>query len=162
MYTIKNSIILLLFITICTIAASSQNLNDTLEIYKMVQQTTNELNSYEKMERQNDSFGNSYAYFKNKKLKLVTLLAYDEGLEKNVVWYFNDGELIYADTKWYNPQTKEWFQRERCYLKNGCLLVWFNLLHLSVDSTDESFISIAKELPEYGRKLQERNLKPEH
>ena len=125
-----------------------------LEIDKTTIEIKNNLNTYNKIEKNNSSDNYKNIYFNNKELKLISIKATEATLEKNVDWYYVDGVLTYSETNWLNIKTKKTIKHEKQYLKNGHLIAWINSDNNQVENTSSEFRSLETELTTYGEKLK--------
>ena len=64
------------------------------EIDKFKENIKNSISYFQKVEKYKDSLSYRNIYLKDKVLQLVKVQQKEDGIEKNVVWYFLDGLLI--------------------------------------------------------------------
>jgi hypothetical protein len=121
-------------------------------IEKATKETQNNLGKYLKDEQVKDSTGNRYVYKEGNELKLITVYYRDTDANKNVEWYFSNGEFIYTQTIWTDKTTNKVINSEKCYLKDGQLIAWINNDKL-LDTTSLDFKSTEAALLAYGKKL---------
>ena len=121
-------------------------------IEKATKEIQNNLGKYLKDEQVKDSTGNRYVYKDGNELKLITVYYRDTDANKNVEWYFSNGEFIYTQTIWTDKTTNKVINSEKCYLKDGQLIAWKNNDKL-LDTSSLDFKSTEAALLAYGKKL---------
>jgi hypothetical protein len=99
------------------------------------------------------------AFFENKNLQLIRVKAMDGALEKTTEWYYTDGQLVYCETNWYNPETKTNIFTEKCYLHKRHLIYWSNSRDKTIPSSSDAFKKMDAELFVYGEKIKAEALK---
>ena len=119
----KLSIILSFFLMVA-VAHAQDPKTYTAEVDKICGEVKKTLPSLEKVVLFKDTTGAKTGYYKNKQLKLVTAQAYENGIDKNIEWYYDNDLMIYAEQNWYDHAKKQKFYSERFYLKNGHLFHW--------------------------------------
>lgn len=124
-------------------------------IDKYVQEVKNKLPSIEKIERINDTRGSNFAYFEGKNLKLIAVKSLDPTTEKNVEWYFVDGQLTYCETNWVDTQTRKNIFKEKLYLHCGNLISWTNSNSNTFCASSSEFKKMNIDLIEYSKKMIE-------
>ena len=146
------------FLTIITSFAITQGVHSQIAqqqiayIEKETKEIKNNITKYQKIEKQ-DSLGNSNCIYKNNgELKLKKVYYQDTDANKNVEWYFANGELIYSQKIWTDKKTNNVIENEKCYLNNNHLIEWTKN-GKSVDSTSEEFKRVSADLPAYGISL---------
>lgn len=128
-------------------------------IDKSVQNIKNNLSSFKKIEKVNTKEGSRFAFIQNKDLKLITVQAIEPTIEKNVEWYYIDGQLAYCETNWVDMTTKKSVFNEKCYLQDGHLIHWTNTRKGTIDSYSSEFKKMDIDLIEYGLKIKDDVLK---
>lgn len=129
------------------------------EIDKAIQVVKSELRFLKKIERANSKDGTSYVFLQDNELKLITIKAIEPTTEKNVEWYFIDGELAYCETNWFDLNSMNTIFNEKCYLNKGHLILWTNSRDNSIDSASDEFKKMEVNLVAYGVKIKENALK---
>lgn len=148
------------FITIstavlCWTASLAQTNSQIGDIDKTRQEIKDNIATFRKVERvKNDSIGYRFVYFKDTELKLITILAKDGDIDKNVEWYFSKGQLIYTQQIWTNRTTGQILDNENFYLSNGQLIAWINA-DKTVDNTSQEFKDTNTQLIAYIDKVKQ-------
>jgi hypothetical protein len=125
-----------------------------IDIDKMRQEIKANLKSFTKSERVKDSSSYRYVYTKGKELQLITVYYKDtNNIDKNVSWYFHNGQLIYSEKTWTDRTTKKVVENEKAYLDYENLFAWF-INDKKVDVTSQEFKKMAVEFPAYAAKLK--------
>lgn len=123
------------------------------DIEKVTKEIKNNIGKYKKTEELKDSVGNSrYIYKDGNELKLVTIYFQDTDANKNVEWYFTNGQLIYSQQTWTDKKTNKVVDNQKCYLSSGHLITWVKNDKL-VDTNSEEFKKVGVDLPVYGTKM---------
>lgn len=133
---------------------------DTLQLDKIDSlkiNTLKNLPSFTKLVKVNNETGNRIVYLKNNDLKLITVYSKDNNIEKNVEWYFSDGELIYSEQKWIDLTTGKVINNEKIYVSNGHLIACEKTNGKFVDQDSDEFKDLDKRFAEYGEKLEKEN-----
>jgi hypothetical protein len=98
--------------------------------------------------------GYRYVYTKEKDLILITVYYKDPtNIDKNVAWYFHNGQLIYSEKNWTDRATKKIVETEKAYLTDEHLLAWF-INDRKEDTASKDFKKMADEFPAYAAKLK--------
>lgn len=132
---------------------------DLKNIDKSIQGIKTNLPSFKKVEKINSKDGTRFVFLQDKELKLITVKALEPTIEKNVEWYFVDGQLSYCETNWFDTKTKNIVFNEKCYLHNGHLVSWTNSRDNTIDPSSDLFKKMDAELVAYGVKIKEDALK---
>lgn len=149
--------LIILLITITPFLGLSQTEVSTID--KSVQEIKAKQSSFKRVEKVNTNEGSRFVFLQDKELKLITVKTVDSGMEKNVEWYFLNGELAYCETNWIDTKTKNISFTEKCYLNKGQLISWANSKEKIIDPTSEIFQKMGAELTAYGIKLRGDALK---
>lgn len=128
-------------------------------IDKFVQDIKDNLSTLKKVEKINSKDGTRFVFLNDKDLKLITVKALEPTTEKNVEWYFIDGQLAYAETNWFDTKTKNNTFNEKCYLHNGHLISWTNSRNKTIDPASAEFKKMDTDLVAYGIKIKDDALK---
>jgi len=80
-------------------------------------------------------------------------------IEKNVVWYFHEKNLIYTETNWTDSLSGKNLFEERTYHDKNTMIAWINNEGTFVDAVATEFITLERELRAYGKKIFEEALK---
>ena len=118
------SIFILSYLTPCVFAQTENVELKTIE--KTVEGINTNLNSFQKIEKQNDSIANEYVFIKDKEVQLITIKTREQNIEKNVAWYYLSGALIYGEQKWLDIKSNAIVDHEKFFLTNGHLIAWIN------------------------------------
>ena len=129
------------------------------EIDKTVQGIKDNIPTLKKVEKINSKHGTRFVFLKDKDLKLITVKALESTTDKNVEWYFVDGQLAYAETNWFDTKTKNNIFNEKCYFHNGHLISWTNSRDKTIDPTSTEFKKMDADLFAYGVKIKDDALK---
>ena len=123
------------------------------EIEKIKQDINDHLTSYVKTIKAVDSSGSRHVYTDGKETKLVTVVYNDNEVKRNVSWYFNREQLVYAETIWTNTSDGELFINEKYYLNNGHLFAWIQN-GTPMQKGSDAFNREAEQLAAYALKLK--------
>ena len=149
-------------LTLVLLAATSffcQGQTPINSIDKSVQDIKTNLSLFKKVEKIDTKDGTSFVFFQDQEIKLITVKALEPTTEKNVEWYFVDGQLAYCETNWLDTKTKTNVFNEKCYLHNGHLISWANSRDNTIDPSSEKFIKMDADLVANGIKIKEGALK---
>lgn len=150
----KTIFTLLIFLG-CTFSISAQTQKQSIaDIDNSINGIKKEINSYQKIEKINNSDGNRFVFLKDKELKLITVKALETKLEKNVEWYYLNGQLAYCETNWVDTKTKAIVFHEKYYLNNCHLIAWFDSKNNLVDNSSAEFKKLGIDLVAYGEKIK--------
>jgi hypothetical protein len=117
------------------------------------------MSTLKKVEKINSKDGNRFVFLKDKDLKLITVKALEPTIEKNVEWYYVNGQLAYCETNWLDMKTKNNIFNEKCYLHNGHLVSWTNSRDKTIDPSSDEFKKMDTDLVAYGVKIKDDALK---
>lgn len=140
-------------------AYSQTNETGITEIKKTVSEIKSNLYNYQKIHKTLDSINDKYIYLKGKDVQLITIKTTDAGIEKNVAWYYSQGQLIYTEQFWVDLHSKTVFDNETCYLQQGHLIAWVNNENEFMDTHSADFKSLDMKLGSFGQKWKEESLK---
>ncbi len=70
------------------------------DIDKFRENIKNNISNFRKIEKYKDSLSYREIYVKDNVLLLVKVQQMDNKIEKNVEWYFLNGQLMYSEVKW--------------------------------------------------------------
>lgn len=103
-----------------------------------------------------------YIYYEAKAVKLIESMQLDEGLEKKVDWFFDNGQLLYTETRWEKPETGVLVHSEKTYHVDGKLIFWEKEGE-SLDSSHEEYLDTEKNLKNYSERVlrEAETLRPE-
>ena len=124
-------------------------------IDKIQLEIKNNIANFQKVEKfKNNNLGYRYVYLKDKEIQLITLLAKDGSIDKNVEWYFSKGQLIYSQQIWTDTTTGKIVDNEKFYLSNGQLIAWING-EKTIDNSSQEFKDANNQLIAYIDKLKQ-------
>lgn len=150
----KNLYFIMLLIFAITQALFSQTVESQLtKLDSLKEVITQEIPGYSKLEKINKKTGHRLVYTKGHEIKLITVFSKDKDLDKNVSWYFANGELFYSEQKWTDSSTGSLVNNEKFYLTNGHLIAWIKTDNSFVNRDSEEFKDIDKKLVDYGKIL---------
>ena len=129
------------------------------DIDKSVQGIKDNMPTLKKVEKINSKDGTRFVLLKDKDLKLITVKALEPTTEKNVEWYYVNGQLAYCETNWFDIKTKNNIFKEKCYLHNGHLISWTNSRDKTIDPSSDEFKKMDTYLVAYGAKIKDDALK---
>lgn len=124
-----------------------------------VKDIKDKISTFKKVERINSKDGTDFVFLQDKELKLITVKALEPETEKNVEWYFINGQLAYSETNWFDTKTKNNIFNEKCYLHNGHLISWTNSRDKTIDPSSSEFKKMGTDLAAYGIKIKDEALK---
>lgn len=81
--------------------------------------------SYVKTEKI-DSGSSKYIYTKNHVLQLVIVDYKEQDIDKKVLWYFSNKQLVYTEQTWTNNVSNKIVDNEKIYLNNGHIIAWLD------------------------------------
>ncbi len=73
-----------------------------------------------------DSSSSKYIYTKNHVLQLVIVDYKEQDIDKKVLWYFSNKQLVYTEQTWTNIVSKKVVDNEKVYLNNGHIIAWLD------------------------------------
>jgi hypothetical protein len=73
-----------------------------------------------------DSSSSKYIYTKNHVLQLVIVDYKEQGIDKKVLWYFANKQLVYTEQTWTNTVSNKIVGNEKVYLTNGHIIAWLD------------------------------------
>jgi hypothetical protein len=129
------------------------------EIDESIQGIKNNKPALNKIEKINSKDETHFVFLKDKDLQLISVKSLEPTTEKNVEWYFIDGQLAYAETNWFDTKTKNNTFNEKCYLNKGHLISWTNSRDKTIDTSSDMFKKMDTELVAYGKKIKYEALK---
>ncbi len=132
--------------------------NNTADIDKLTKDIKANLNSYQKVLKTNTSSDSRLVYFKDKALILISVKTIELYNEKNVEWFYENGQFVYSETNWVDTKTQKITFSEKCYLSNGQLISWINQSKPK-DSSSDDFKKMSADLVIYGSKIRDDALK---
>jgi hypothetical protein len=129
--------------------------NDSLGQIRRIEKEVGKVNTNElkMMEIAKDKNGYRHDYFIGNDLKLVQVYYNENDIEKNVSWYFNNGQIIYSTQLWTNHKTKDTIDNERLYFYYENLIAWTKN-GKPVDENSSEFKKVGVDLKEYAHKLK--------
>lgn len=150
----------LLFMLIPLIGFSQADPKPFEEIQKACDEIRQELPTYKRSVKYRDSTGTRTAFIKGNELKLTRAEQREETIDRTVEWYFNNGQIIYCEQKWFLRANGKLFNNERLYLKDGKLLLWVNSEGKTVDPNSGAFKETAFALVNYSKQLLKEASEP--
>ena len=153
----KTKLLTILIILVATFFCRAQT--EINNIDNSVQDIKNELSTYKKIEKINSIDGTRFVFVRDNDLKVITVKALEPTTEKNVEWYYVDGQLIYCETNWLDTKTKNNIFNEKHYLHNGHLIAWTNSRDKTIEPASDEFKKMDTELVAYGIKIKDDALK---
>jgi|GEM_PF-6451607 len=99
----------------------------------------NELSTYTKIVNQDDSMGLSNSFFKNDEIKKISVQMNEGKIIKQVVWYFENDQLIFSEQKWENQKDKTIVNNEKIYLIDHKLIAWIRTDGKLVKNNSQEF-----------------------
>lgn len=139
-------------------ARTPQPVQEITSINKIKDEIKSNINDFKKVQKANDTTGYRNAYFKGKKLQLVSAYYRDTSTVKLVDWYFQKGQLIFSEQLWTDVKTKDTLNRERFYLQNERLIAWFKF-DQPVDRKSVAFKKVDSKMRDYIKDLKLDNRK---
>lgn len=139
-------------------ALTPQPVKEITSINKIKEEIKSNLSDFKKVQKSKDSTGYRNAYFKEKKLQLVSAFYNDTSTIKHVDWYFQKGQLIFSEQLWTDVKTKDTLNRERFYLQNERLIAWFKF-DQPVDRKSVAFKKVDSKMSDYIKDLKLDNRK---
>ena len=115
------------------------------------------MKTYKKIEKVKTGEASKYIYKKGNDLKFVIVQQMENGIEKNVEWYFENGNLIYSTSNWLGITHRGEMANEELFMKDGKLIYW-NAKGEVVDPNSETFKEMNKGMQEYALKLKNESL----
>ena len=149
----------LTFLLLATSTLMCIGQTDLKSIDKSVQDIKINLPAFKKVEKINSKDGSRFVFLQGNELKLITVQSLEPTIEKNVEWYFIDGQLAYCETNWVDTKTKTTIFSDTYYLHNGHLIFWANSRDNTIDPSSDRFKKTEAELVAYGVKIKEEALK---
>lgn len=137
----------------------SQTNQTITNIDQSIQNIKNELHSYKKVEKINTNEGSRFVFFKDGEIRLITVKSIELNSEKNVEWYYLNGQIVYSETNWFDSKTKNNSYNEKCYFNNGHLIAWLNPQKEFVDNSSDEFKKMDEDLSIYCSKIKHEALK---
>ncbi len=129
------------------------------EIDKVVSAIKSKTATFKKVEKAKTQEASKFIFLKEKELQFITVKQMENGLEKNVEWYFSNGSLIFSETNWIDLISKKVMAHEKQYLKNGTLLCWLDNENKLVDPISPEFKEVDKRIQTYAVKLKDEAMK---
>jgi hypothetical protein len=99
----------------------------------------------------NNSFSRYYYLDGELQMKRIHL---KDSIEKNVEWFFMNGELAFAETTWTETRSGMVTFHETYYLSNHALIAWIDSGNCPIDPTSPGFADLGKKLADYGTKIR--------
>ncbi len=153
----KKIVVILLCFT-CINSIFAQTAKETKSIDKAVKELQSKRSTFQKVEKINSEIGSKYVFLNDKEVKLIAVKSIETPIEKNVEWYYINGELAYCETNWLDVKTKTIIKHEKQYLKNGHLIEWIDSQTTLVNPSSSEFKKLDAELVAYGIKLKNQAL----
>jgi len=122
-----------------------------MNIDKLKDQIKSKIQEYQKIEKFKDNTGSRYLFVKDNQLQMVTVSFKENNIDKNVEWYFSDGQLIYSEQVWKESDKK--INQEKFYLNNNHLIGWLKD-GKKVSKRSSEFQTTEGDLVAYGVKLK--------
>jgi len=116
------------------------------------------LNKYTKTVKVSDSTVYRYVFMKGSELKQITVFGKDQNIDKYVVWYFHNEQLIYSEQLWTDSSIPKMIDNEKFYLDNEHLFVWFKD-NKCIDNSSSDFKKMADDLTDYASDMKTANIK---
>lgn len=123
-----------------------------IEIENYVSGVQSRLTSLDKAEKINTGTEQKFIYSDNNKIQLISVRTIDNNVEKKVSWYYSNGEYIYSETVWINPDGSL-MKNEKLYFDKGSLIKWTTTENISIDTNSEEFKLANKTFYDYGMSL---------
>jgi hypothetical protein len=149
---------LIIFYFVYTTSIFSQTTKEVNAIDKAVNELKSKRHTFQKIEKINSDIGSKYVFLNNKDVKFITVKSIETTIEKNVEWYYINGQLAYCETNWLDVKTKTILHHEKQYLKNGHLIEWIDSNTSSVSPSSPEFKKLDTALVAYGIKLKNKAL----
>ncbi len=128
-------------------------------INKLTEKTKSNLNNLKKIDIQKDNLGQRVAYFESNSLKIIKVYLTDNGIEKNIEWYYSDEKLIYSEANWEDISTNKIVNTVKCYFDNNHLITWIDFGNKFLDPNTDTFRERDSEMTIYGKKLYDEAIK---
>ncbi len=151
-------IVVIVLCFICVNSFFAQTIKETKSIDKAVKELQSKRNTFQKVEKINSDIGSKYVFLNNKEVKLIAVKSIETSIEKNVEWYYINGELAYCETNWLDIKTKTIIKHEKQYLKSGHLIEWIDSNTTAVNHSSPEFKKLDTALVAYGIKLKNQAL----
>lgn len=140
-------------------ARKKQNSLLIANIEKTIQETKYNLDSFQKIEKINDTSSYRQIYKQGKELKLISIENKDmrdsgKYIDKKVEWYFSNGQLIYSEQIWTDITTDKIIDTQKFYLHDQHLISWIKIENKIVDDTSQEFKDFDAEMTAYEIKLK--------
>ena len=138
--------------------ATQQPVREIAVIDKIKDEIKNNSNDFKKVEKLKDTTGYRNAYFKGKKLQLISAYYKDTSTIKKVDWYFQKGLLIFSEKLWTDRKTNDTLDYEKYYLSNERLIAWFKF-DTPVERKSVAFKKVDYKMRDYIKDLKLDNRK---
>lgn len=89
---------------------------DISSIDRSVQDIKSRMPSFTRVEKIHTKESSRILFFQGKDVQLIRVKTIEQSIEKNVEWYYINGELAYSETNWIDTRSKNKVFHEKCYL----------------------------------------------
>lgn len=164
---------LTIYICICFIAAANsqtavmidpkntsiESAQKMIDISKITESIKSNISTLKKVEIQKDNLGHREAYFKANSLQLIKVNLIDNGIEKNIEWFYSNEKLIFSEAIWSDIASKKTVNKVTCYFDNDHLITWIDFGNKFLDPNSLDFKERDVQMALYGKKLYDEAMK---